>query len=354
MTKIINLILFIVIFSSIIIASSLKKDETLLFYPTYAYLNKNKQITSQIHGCVYELEENSVLRKLLINGIKKIVGLNDIDEKSNRFKQLTRLFLVDNQSNKEISIEFLNNKHELSRSSSNGHFITEIELPNESKNSNIINSNKIIPYKAILPQNDYRKYIGRIQFISEKGVSVISDIDDTIKFSNVLNKKELLKNTFLYSFKPILGMPRIYQKWSKKGAIFHYVSGSPWQLFLPIWNFIQKNNFPHGSIHLKYFRLKDSSFIKFIVADQKAYKLSQIEKILNDFPKRKFILVGDSGEKDPEIYAEIAKKYSSQIKAICIRNLTGNNNQRFKNLFSKIKNSKIIIFKEANEIKNVY
>ena len=69
-----------------------------------------------------------------------------------------------------------------------------------------------------------------IYVLASHGVSVISDIDDTIKVSEVLSKRALLKHTFYSYFKPVEGMSELYQKWSEQKCQFHYVSASPWQL----------------------------------------------------------------------------------------------------------------------------
>ena len=58
-------------------------------------------------------------------------------------------------------------------------------------------------------------------------------------------------------------------------------------------------------------------------ADPVKYKLSVIEPLLKQFPRRKFILIGDSGERDPEIYGELARKYPNQIERIYIHDVTG-------------------------------
>jgi phosphatidate phosphatase APP1 len=50
-------------------------------------------------------------------------------------------------------------------------------------------------------------------------------------------------------------------------------------------------------------------------------KVSQISEIMEHFPERKFILVGDSGEKDPEVYREIKKKFCNQVQEIMIRDV---------------------------------
>jgi len=156
--------------------------------------------------------------------------------------------------------------------------------------------------------------------VGEKGISVISDIDDTIKISNVLDTKELLKNTFTREFRVVPGMAALYAGWADRGAAFHYVSGSPWQLYRFITGFLDEKGFPRGSVHLKKFRLTDRSSIRFLVGDQLEYKKKRIQNIIKDFSGRQFILSGDSGEQDPEVYAAIAMEFPQRIKAILIRN----------------------------------
>ena len=75
-----------------------------------------------------------------------------------------------------------------------------------------------------------RTFSGCAQLISQSGVTVISDIDDTIKQSEVADRRKLLQNTFLREFEPVIGMAEVYQGWAAQGAAFHYVSSSPWQL----------------------------------------------------------------------------------------------------------------------------
>jgi phosphatidate phosphatase APP1 len=59
------------------------------------------------------------------------------------------------------------------------------------------------------------------------------------------------------------------------------------------------------------------------VAGARVHKLAAIGLLLSDFPKRRFVLVGDSGEQDPEIYGELAREHRGRIVAVIIRNVTG-------------------------------
>lgn len=188
-------------------------------------------------------------------------------------------------------------------------------------------SRKSLRYRASLQGEDRRVFAGTIHCIGKKGISVISDIDDTIKISNVLNKKEMIRNTFLRPSRAVSNMAPLYRQWKRQGAVFHYVSGSPWQLYNPLVKFLKGHRFPRGTVNLKNFRIKERSLFSFIYGDQKKYKTQAIEGIMNDYPGRKFVLVGDSGESDPEIYIAIAKKYPWQVRAIFIRD-AGNLKER--------------------------
>jgi len=105
-----------------------------------------------------------------------------------------------------------------------------------------------------------------------------------------------------------------------ENCCFHYVSASPYQLFEELDSFFQSIGFPPATYHLKKIRVKDKSVLQ-LLADPKNYKLRQIEPLFKRFPDRKFILVGDSGEKDPEVYTELFQKYPSQIEHVWIRNV---------------------------------
>jgi phosphatidate phosphatase APP1 len=196
-------------------------------------------------------------------------------------------------------------------------------------------------------------FSGRIQLIGRKGISVVSDIDDTIKDSNVLDHRELIANTFGREFRSVPGMVNLYQVWaSKSDVVFHYVSGSPWQLYPSLSGFIQSEGFPPGTFHLRQFRLKDKSAVEFLENRTLNFKLGAIDRLMRIFPERRFILVGDSAEKDPEVYAQIAKRFPGQVEAILIRNVTEETRDsvRFEELFGDLQNIDLRIFRSTSEL----
>jgi len=173
---------------------------------------------------------------------------------------------------------------------------------------------------ATTPAADGRVFTTRVLMIPPHGVSVISDIDDTIKETFVCSTRRMLRSTFLEAWRPVAGMAELYRAWAARGVAFHYVSSSPWQLQGQLEELLDKAGFPFGTFHLKDLHYKGRRLLNLFRSSTKL-KPKQISNILKSFPHRSFVLVGDSGEKDAQIYSEIARRHSSQIRHVYIRNV---------------------------------
>jgi phosphatidate phosphatase APP1 len=244
-----------------------------------------------------------------------------------------RPFVVDNQSYKRPKIKLAGSTIQMPRSRKNGHFGTNLivpqsELPQDTKGLTTLS------YHALNEKN--RNFEGTVHLVPPSGVSVISDIDDTIKITNYLNKKEFLKNTFLLEFQAVPGMAELFQQWKSEyeNCCFHFVSASPYQLYEELDAFCRREGFPPATFHLKTIRPKDKTILQ-VFADPVEYKRQHIERILKKFPTRTFLLVGDSGEKDPEIYSGIYNEYPNQVEGIWIRNINNATADRMKGVPSE-------------------
>ena len=129
----------------------------------------------------------------------------------------------------------------------------------------------------------------------------------------------MLANTFLREFKSVAGMAELYQQWAAAGVSFHYVSSSPWQLYRALQGLHTDLRFPAGTMHLRNFRIRDQIFKKFRV--RRHGKVSAIQSLLKGLPEQKFVLIGDSGEKDPEIYRRICRRFPGRVNGLFIRDL---------------------------------
>jgi phosphatidate phosphatase APP1 len=190
-----------------------------------------------------------------------------------------------------------------------------------------------------------------VYLVAPHGISVISDIDDTIKNTQVTQKRAMLANTFVHPFQAIEGMAEIYRQWASDGAFFHYVSSSPWQIFDSLDDFFIQHDFPAGSMHLRWFRLRDEILRKWQLLRRRG-KYAVIANMLKRFPDRKFLLLGDSGERDPEIYAKIAKRFGSQIPLIAIRQVGDKplEGKRWKKILQTSRQTPYITFEHAHQL----
>jgi phosphatidate phosphatase APP1 len=275
---------------------------------------------------------------------------NKTPEENTLSKEKMGAFFVDNKGDKQIAVRVGNKEFVFDPSTPNGHFAGWLHLPATEVAS--LRTGNFITFTAITPANESRHFEGKIQLIESTGISVVSDIDDTIKISEVRDKGAFLANTFIYPFRPVPGMTNLYSAWAKPGnVVFHYVSGSPWQLYLPLTELLSNSSFPPGSFHLRLFRWKDSSFFEFFKS-VRPHKIDTISSLIECCLGRHFILVGDSGEQDPEIYAILARKYPQQIVRILIRNVTQEDAEakRYQETFKDLPKSLWTVFSDPTKV----
>lgn len=352
-TRFIVLAVLLAVVSAPPVHAAIGKDETVLLYPALARAAKDGWEV-EWQGVVFEPER----RGLTLFALRRALGLANVrmtPEEEKVFAQRSRLFLVDHERRKTIRARAGEQEWRLGRSGADGRFGARVFLgSNQIASSWFVGPNRIdVPLN--LADGDRRPLVGEVHLVGRLGLSVISDIDDTIKVSEVLDRDALLRNTFCRPFVAVPGMGETYRGWAEQhGVVFHYVSASPWQLYEPLNAFVRSNAFPAGTFHLKQFRLKDRSVLDLLASPEK-YKLGAIEPILRQFPERRFVLIGDSGEKDPEIYATVMRRYPKQIAMILIRDVTNEaaGSQRYQRTFRGLDRDRWRIFDDPNEIRPV-
>ena len=325
-------------------ATQLDANTDVLLFPTNAVFDPaSNQWQLDIHGWVYGPGTESVWRDTLIASLALFVDAEKNTPDGDRFEQRTAMFLVDNKAEQAITVKAAKQFFNAPATGDNGHFefITAME-PGKTVCQDWLD------VQIITQADDNRKIGGQIQCLTNDGISVISDIDDTIKDSNVLNKKKLLVKTFLKEFQAVNGMSEIYRHWQAKGYRFHYVSSSPWQLYPVLSEFIDKESYPRGSMHLKLIRVKDKSILNLFATPDEG-KIPTITKLLSNYPARRFILVGDSGERDANIYADIAKRYPENIIKIYIRDVKADK-AAVEKIFAGLPKNQWTVFTNPTEI----
>jgi len=328
-----------------VFAADLRPDERVLFYPTVGWRDAAAgEWRVPVHGLVFEPERRVLTAAALRTALGLVAEPKDAAERK-VFESRARAFLVDNERGKRISVRVGTRNYFVGESAPDGHVRGEFRLPNADA--------KPVTFTAVTRAGDAREFRGNALLLRDTGLSVISDVDDTIKVSHVRDRQALLRKTFYEPLQAVDGMAAVYRAWAADGASFHYVSASPWQLYEPLAEFAATSGFPAGSWHMKQFRVKDSSFLALFESPEN-YKPGVIEPMLRQFPQRRFILVGDSGERDPEIYGALARKFPQLVHRILIRDVTGEDATviRYQDAFRDVPRTSWRIFRQPSEVRD--
>jgi phosphatidate phosphatase APP1 len=199
---------------------------------------------------------------------------------------------------------------------------------NDAGHFNIRAALDFIPTHIRVLASEHLSATEEVKITQPKGVSVISDVDDTIKHSSIgSGAREIFRNAFIRDLGDLTieGVKEWYNTMYDMGVGLHYVSNSPWQLFPVMVSFFRIAGLPPGSYHLKQY----SGMLQGIFEPVAERKKGTLERIMRDFPERRFILIGDSGEADLEVYTDVVLANPGKVLAIYIRDVTTPENHFF-------------------------
>ncbi|EPY49184.1 actin cortical patch protein [Schizosaccharomyces cryophilus OY26] len=202
----------------------------------------------------------------------------------------------------------------------NGYFILKEAIPYFKTRNNKF-SVEAIAIRSFATSEQARAVLNEVPILSRTGVSVISDIDDTVKNTRVVEgPKKVAENTLLAPLtnQYIEGVSDWLRIVTNLGATLHFVSNSPWQLWPMISEFFDTDNIPFvSSLQLRHF----SSVIQNLVEPAAQRKRAGLIHTIRNLGDRKVLLIGDNGEQDLEIYAEIATCFPDRVLGIFIRDV---------------------------------
>ncbi len=155
---------------------------------------------------------------------------------------------------------------------------------------------------------------------------VVSDLDDTVIHTDATNLLKMVRNTVLGNSRtrmPFPGVAPFYRALTlgdddaPANGLF-YVSSSPWNLYGALVDFLEINGIPPGPLFLGDWGFSRTQLVS---AAHGEHKGRAIRHLLALYPGRRFVLIGDSGQEDPEIYADVVSEHPDRVAAIYIRNL---------------------------------
>ena len=142
---------------------------------------------------------------------------------------------------------------------------------------------------------------------------ILSDIDDTILETGVQRVGRMVLQTLIGSAltrTPLPGAAALYRDLSRDVNPVFYVSSSPWNLHAFLQQFLRHRDFPLGPVLLRDLLGGPAG---------REPKATRIREVLQTHPHLRFVLVGDSGEEDPQVYADMVREHPGRVIAVYIR-----------------------------------
>jgi phosphatidate phosphatase APP1 len=171
--------------------------------------------------------------------------------------------------------------------------------------------------EAFVGGEDHVAGRGHLHVVPPEGLSVVSDLDDTIAISHIGRKFRMVWNALMRDEKghrAVTGMAALYRRLAATAASFHYVSGTPVGLLRRTERFMLRHGFPAGALLLRHWETEG--------LDISTFKPRVLGEIVRALPGHRFVLVGDSGEKDPEFFTALRTEVGERIAAVLVRRVT--------------------------------
>lgn len=305
-----------------------------------AYANWTRQGWNvRVHGNVYKTPNISTekIDRLASNFLvdTELVGLSDTEKAQAR--NVTKSIYVVQQANESVTIDFVNNVSVHPGEAIDVRGARKITVPNNTtalgefdafvqlKNMTRPEGGYLIPGDQTSQIQTLNMYAGgpdndgnsTAYFVPPEGITVLSDIDDILRITRIYRPVEGLLNTFARPFTPWLNMPEIFANWASSIADlhFHYMTTTPEQLTRTYMDFIYKT-YPLGSFDTRPINCTG-------VSATMSIRKHLLRKIFQTFPKRRFILIGDTSNSDVmKEYPDLYHRYPDQVLCIFIRNTT--------------------------------
>lgn len=265
------------------------------------------------------------------------IGISQLeDSRWRNFKMMYKRFMT--WVIPEARVEaFFDGITKMATTDEEGYFEIRMELPLPMKGNNPWHKIRIELLDKVIKNQKPPVVYGNV-FVPSENVEfgVISDIDDTIVPTGATRFLEMVKTTFLGNAQtrvPFAGVAAFYQALSKglvgyENNPFFYVSSSPWNLYDFLQELMTIHNLPQGPLMLRDIGLSREHFFAGSHTEHKLVQIERIFEIISDIP---FILIGDSGQHDAEIYLQVIRDFPGRVKIVYIRDVdTGSHNKVLK------------------------
>ena len=152
---------------------------------------------------------------------------------------------------------------------------------------------------------------------------LVSDVDDTVMVTALPRPFLAAWNSFVldeHARTPVAGMAVLYERLMRKhpGAPVVYLSTGAWNVVPTLTRFLTRNLYPRGPLLLTDWGPTKEHWFR----SGPEHKRRSLERLAEEFPGIRWLLVGDDGQHDESIYGDFARRHAEHVRAVAIRQLT--------------------------------
>lgn len=157
----------------------------------------------------------------------------------------------------------------------------------------------------------------------EQRTAMVSDIDDTVMVTALPRPLLAAWNAMVLhenARRPVTGMAGLYERWQRANpdSPTFYLSTGAWNVAPALARFLVRHGYPSGPFLLTDWGPTNSGWFR----SGQSHKLQSLRRLMAELPHVSWVLVGDDGQHDPQIYADIAKEFPDRVELVAIRQLT--------------------------------
>ncbi|WP_350346845.1 phosphatase domain-containing protein [Agromyces sp. G08B096] len=152
---------------------------------------------------------------------------------------------------------------------------------------------------------------------------IISDVDDTVMVTALPRPLVAAWNTFVldeHARIPTPGMAVLFDRLVRAhpGAPVIYLSTGAWNVAPALTRFLSRNLFPAGPLLLTDWGPTHDRWFR----SGRAHKQENLRRLAEEFPAMRWLLIGDDGQHDEDLYARFAEEHPDRVAAVAIRRLS--------------------------------
>lgn len=299
-------------------------DEQAKLFPTYASLSGG-QWTVPVHGWIYTPREESESRGVGLSVAGRLLGK---EEETAILRQRIRSFWVKGEEGRRVDVELAGKTYRAAKSDESGHFQGTINMPLTAAPLAAAAQSpepRWLDYRIAGCGESGREFTGKVGLLEGAGLSVVTDLD-ALQPPAPAGGMARAERVLFREFTAQHGMAEAYAHWARQGAAFHYLSDLPWQLFPEVSRLL--DGLPQGSVELRrldWQGLGKGSTLQTVdrllesLSSSRRQLGASLEDIMQRFPDRGFVLIGDGGGAAPEAFAAAARRHPRQVRLIALR-----------------------------------